>query len=227
MTAVVKELNEFAKSLRKLKSYTKSGLVAELDPDSIHLIETYQEDLLASGIRLSHWALKEGGPPLHGVVHERLLAMYVCAGRGGEAERQLWQMKLSGKQADGDLYDIVLAICASQKESGAVGRLLTRMEVSSSYQRRKTLTWLLRGYVKGGHFREAAETVVRMVDMGLEPEFLDRVAVVQGLSRRIRENGNVEAYLELCRRLSDAGLIGPSLVYLHVKKHKLWIIKVL
>lgn len=227
MTAIVKELNEFAKALRKLKSFTKSGLITELDPDSILLIETYQEDLLASGLCLSRWALEEGGASLHGVVHERLLAMYVCSGRGSEAERQLWQMKLSGKQADGDLYDIVLAICASQKERGAVGRLLTRMEVSSSFQRRKTLTWLLRGYVKGGHFREAAETVVKMVDMGLEPEFLDRVAVVQGLSRRIRENGNVEAYLELCRCLSDAGLIGPSLVYLHVRKHKLWIIKML
>lgn len=227
MTAVVKELNEFAKVLRKLKGFTKSGLIAKLDADNVLLIENYQEDLLTSGVRLSNWVIKEAGPSLHGVVHERLLAMYVCAGRGSEAERQLWQMKLAGKQADGDLYDIVLAICASQEESSSVGRLLTRMDVASSFQRKKTLSWLLRGYVKGGHFKSAAETVIKMLNMGLQPEFLDRVAVLQGLSRRIQQGGNVEAYLTLCKRLSDAGLIGPTLVYLHVKKHKLWIIKML
>ncbi|KAL1565786.1 pentatricopeptide repeat-containing protein, chloroplastic-like protein [Salvia divinorum] len=227
MTAVVKELNEFAKALRKLKGFTKSGLVAELDADNVLLIENYQEDLIASGLRLSNWVIEEGDPSLHGVVHERLLAMYVCAGRGSEAEGQLWQMKLAGKQADGDLYDIVLAICASQKESSSVGRLLTRMDVGSSFQRKKTLSWLLRGYIKGGHFKSAAETVMKMLDMGLHPEFLDRVAVLQGLSRRIQQGGNVDAYLALCKRLSDASLIGPTLLYLHLRKHKLWIIKML
>ncbi|XP_041996352.1 pentatricopeptide repeat-containing protein At2g30100, chloroplastic-like [Salvia splendens] len=227
MASVVKELNEFAKALRKLKGFTKSGLVAELDADNVLLIENYQEDLLATGLRLSNWVIEEGGPSLHGVVHERLLAMYVCAGRGSEAEGQLWQMKLAGKQADVDLYDIVLAICASQKESSSVGRLLSRMDVASSFQRKKTLSWLLRGYIKGGHFKSAAETVIKMLDMGLHPEFLDRVAVLQGLSRRIQQGGNVDAYLALCKRLSDANLIGPTLLYLHLRKHKLWIIKML
>ncbi|KAH6814510.1 pentatricopeptide repeat-containing protein [Perilla frutescens var. frutescens] len=227
MTAVVKELNEFAKALRKLKGFTKSGFIAELDADNVLLIENYQEDLLASGLQLSNWIIEEGSPSLHGVVHERLLAMYICAGRGSEAERQLWQMKLAGKRADGDLYDIVLAICASQKENSSVGRLLTRMDVASSIQRKKTLSWLLRGYIKGGHFKNAAETVIKMLDMGLHPEFLDRVAVLQGLNRRVQQPGNVDTYLALCKRLSDANLIGPTLVYLHVRKHKLWIIKML
>lgn len=227
MTAVVKELNEFAKALRKLKGFTKSGFIAELDADNVLLIEKYQQDLLASGLKLSNWIIEEGSTLLHGVVHERLLAMYICAGRGSEAERQLWQMKLAGKQADGDLYDIVLAICASQKENSSVGRLLTRMDVASSFQRKKTLSWLLRGYIKGGHFKNAAETVIKMLDLGLHPEFLDRVAVLQGLSRRIQQPGNIDDYLTLCKRLSDANLIGPTLVYLHVRKHKLWIIKML
>ncbi|CAL5386377.1 unnamed protein product [Camellia sinensis] len=68
------------------------------------------------------------------MVHERLLAMYICAGRGLEAERQLWGMKLVGKEADGDLYDIVLAICASQKEAGPIAQLMSRMRVASSEQ---------------------------------------------------------------------------------------------
>ncbi|GFP93165.1 pentatricopeptide repeat-containing protein at2g30100 chloroplastic [Phtheirospermum japonicum] len=227
MTAVVKELNEFAKALRKLKGFTKAGLVAELDMENVRLVEKNQQDLLTDGLHLSNWAIEEEGPSLLGVVHERLLAMYICAGRGNEAEKQLWEMKLMGKEANGDLYDIVLAICASQKEISSVGRLLTRMDVASSFHRKKTMSWLLRGYIKGGHFKNAAETIIKMLDLGLCPEFLDRVAVLQGLSRRIQLGGDVDTYLTLCKRLSDANLIGPALVYLHIRKHKLWIIKML
>ncbi|GLT26837.1 hypothetical protein SLA2020_018790 [Shorea laevis] len=227
MTAVVKELNEFSKALRKLKGFARAGLVAELDEESVGLIEKYQSDLLADGVRLSGWATQEGSSSLYGVVHERLLAMYICAGRGLEAERQLWEMKLVGKQADGDLYDIVLAICASQKESNAIARLLTRMEVSSSLRKKKTLSWLLRGYIKGGHINDAAETLIKMLDLGLHPDYLDRVAVMQGLRKRIQQPGNVERYLNLCRSLYDASLIGPCLVYLYIKKYKLWVIKML
>ncbi|KAL2511262.1 Pentatricopeptide repeat-containing protein [Abeliophyllum distichum] len=227
MTAVVKELNELGKALRKLKGFTKSGMIAELDAENVELINKYQENVLDDGVRLSKWVIEEGGSSIYGVVHERLLAMYICAGRGGDAERQLWEMKLVGKEAEGDIYDIVLAICASQKEVSSIARLLTRMEVTSSLRRKRTLSWLLRGYIKGGHFDNAAETVIKMLDLGLYPEFLDRAAVLQGLRRRIQQPGNVDTYLNLCKRLSDANLIGPCLVYLHIKKHKLWIVKML
>ncbi|GAA0169623.1 hypothetical protein LIER_24067 [Lithospermum erythrorhizon] len=227
MTAVVKELNEFAKALRKLKGYTKAGLAAELDAENVELIEKYQQDLLADGILLSNWVIQEGGTSFYGIVHERLLAMYICAGCGVEAERQLWQMKLIGKEADGDLYNIVLAICASQKEVGAVGRLLTRMEVVSALHKKKTLSWLLRGYIKGGHFDNAAETLVKMLDIGLRPDFLDRAAVLLGVRRSIQQPGNIDIYLNLCRKLSDADLIEPCLLYLHIKKYKLWVMRML
>ncbi|KAL2454905.1 Pentatricopeptide repeat-containing protein [Abeliophyllum distichum] len=227
MTAVVKELNELGKALRKLKGFTKSGMIAELDAENVELINKYQENVLDDGVRLSKWVIEEGGSSIYGVVHERLLAMYICAGRGGDAERQLWEMKLVGKEAEGDIYDIVLAICASQKEVSSIARLLTRMEVTSSLRRKRTLSWLLRGYIKGGHFDNAAETVIKMLDLGLYPEFLDRAAVLQGLRRRIQQPGIVDTYLNLCKRLSDANLIGPCLVYLHIKKHKLWIVKML
>lgn len=225
MTAVVKELNEFAKALRKLKGFTKSGLIAELDAENVELIEKYQSDLLADGVCLSNWVIQEGTSPLHGVVYERLLAMYICAGRGLEAERQLWEMKLVGKEADRELYDIVLAICASKKEASAISRLLTGMEVTGSIRRKKTLSWLLRGYIKGSHFDDASETIIKMLDLGLCPEYLDRAAVLQGLRNRIQQTGNVETYLKLCKHLSDANLIGPCLVYLYIKKYKLWILK--
>lgn len=227
MTAIVKELNELSKSLRKLKTFHKSRLISKLDSENVHLIEKYQESLLSQGMLLSQWASEESGPGplLHGVIHERLLAMYICAGRGPQAEEQLWEMKLSGKETDGDLYDVVLAMCASQKETSAVNRLLARVEVSSSVRRKKALSWLLRGYIKGGHFKSAAETVMTMLDLGFRPDFIDRVAVLQGLSRRIQQNGNVSMYLTLCKRLSDEELIGPTLLYLHMSKYRLWVIK--
>ncbi|KAE8712741.1 Pentatricopeptide repeat-containing protein [Hibiscus syriacus] len=198
MTALVKELNGFAKALRKSS---------------------------CRWIRLSNWAIKEGNPSLHGSVHERLLAMYICTGRGLEAERQLWEMKLAGKEASGDLYDIVLAICASQRETSSISRLLSRIEVSSCQRRRKTFSWLLRGYVKGGHIVNAAETVIKMLDLRLSPEHLDGVAVLQELRKRIQRPGNLEAYINLCKRLYDASLIGPCLLYLYIKKYKLWVVK--
>ncbi|CAI9107028.1 OLC1v1006295C1 [Oldenlandia corymbosa var. corymbosa] len=225
MTAVVKELNEVAKALRKLKGFSKAGAVVEMDAENTLLVEKYQADLLEDGVRLSNWVVQDGGPSLNGIVHERLLAMYICSGRGVEAEKQLWEMKFVGKEADKDLYDIVLAICASQKEAGAIERLLTRLEVASALSKKKTLSWLLRGYLKGGHFDDAAETVIKMLDLGFCPDFLDRAAVMQGLRRRIQQSGTIDTYLKLCKRLSDANLIGPCMLYLHLKKHKLWILK--
>ncbi|KAI4305002.1 hypothetical protein L6164_028394 [Bauhinia variegata] len=227
MTAVVKELNEFAKALRKLKGFAMARVIAELDLEDVKLIEKYQSDLIADGVRLSKWVIEEGGPSLHGIVHERLLAMYICVGRGIEADRQLWEMKLVGKEADRDLYDIVLAICASQKEAGAMARLLAKMEVASSFHKKKSLSWLLRGYIKGGHYNDAAETVMKMLELGFCPEHLDRVAVLQGLRKRIHQLGNVETYLKFCKCLSDANLIEPCLVYLYLKRHKLWVVKLL
>eukprot|EP00262_Sarcandra_glabra_P000995 TRINITY_DN11002_c0_g1_i1.p1 TRINITY_DN11002_c0_g1~~TRINITY_DN11002_c0_g1_i1.p1 ORF type:complete len:494 (+),score=76.78 TRINITY_DN11002_c0_g1_i1:236-1717(+) len=227
MTALVKEQNELSKALRKLKGFTKASLMAELDVENIGLIEKYQSDLLMNGVRLSGWAIQEGSPTILGVIHERLLALYTCAGQGVEAERQLWQMKLAGKEPDRELYDIVLAICASQNEVGAVRRLLACIEATSSVPRKKTLTWLLRGYIKGRHFEDASETLMKMLDLGLCPEYLDRTAVLQGLRKSIQQSGNVEPYLKLCKRLSDADLIGPCLVYLYLNSYKLWMVRLL
>ncbi|KAL8141369.1 hypothetical protein V2J09_007390 [Rumex salicifolius] len=227
MTAVVKEFNEFAKALRKLKSFVRTGVVSKLDADNNNLIEEYQSNLLAQGIELSRWAIQEGNATIYGLVHEKLLAMYVCAGRGVEAEQQLWEMKLMGKVVDRYFYDIVLAICASQKESRAISRLLTTLEATSLTCKKKTLSWLLRGYVKGESYVAASDVLTRMLDLGLRPDYLDRVAVLQGLRRTLHEPQNMETYLKLCKRLSDAELVGPCLVYMYVKKYKLWVVKML
>ncbi|XP_021716295.1 pentatricopeptide repeat-containing protein At2g30100, chloroplastic-like [Chenopodium quinoa] len=227
MTAVVKESNEVAKALRKLKGFSRAGLVAELDEENIRLVEKHQSDLLDEGILLSSWLIKEGNTSVLSSVHEKLLAMYICAGRGLDAEKQLWEMKLLGKEVERYFYDIVLAICASQREDGAVSRLLTTLEATSSSSKKKTLTWLLRGYIKGGNYVDAAETLARMLDSGLHPDLLDRIAVLQGLRKKMHQPGTAEIYLRLCKRLSDADLIGPCLVYMYIKKYKLWIVKMI
>ncbi|KAF8053446.1 hypothetical protein N665_1414s0003 [Sinapis alba] len=229
MTAIVKELNSLGKTLRELKRYTRADLVAEIDDHDRLLIEKYQSELISQGLELAAWAFQENQEKesIVGAVHERLLAMYICAGRGPEAEKQLWEMKFAGREPETDLHDIVMAICASQKEMNAVSRLLTRVEFMGSERKKKTLSWLLRGYVKGGHFEEASETLVSMIDSGLCPEYIDRVAVIQGMTRKIQRPRDVEAYMGLCKKLFDAGLVGPCLVYMYMEKYKMWIVKMM
>uniref|UniRef100_A0A1J3ER86 Pentatricopeptide repeat-containing protein, chloroplastic n=1 Tax=Noccaea caerulescens TaxID=107243 RepID=A0A1J3ER86_NOCCA len=229
MTAIVKELNSLGKTLRELKRFTRAGFVTEIDDHDRLLIEKYQSELISRGVELAAWAIQEGqqNGSIVGAVHERLLAMYICAGRGPEAEKQLWKMKLAGREPEADLHDIVMAICASQREVSAVSRFLTRVEFMGDKRKKKSLSWLLRGYVKGGHFEEAAETLTTMIDSGLYPEYMDRVAVMQGMTRRIQRPRDVEAYMGLCKKMFDAGLVGPCLVYMYMDKYKLWIVKMM
>jgi len=222
LTALVKEQKEFSKALRRLNSSVKDGSISKLDAESMHSIEKYQSDLLSDGVLLSNWAVQEGSSEVLGLVHERLLSLYTCAGCGLEAEHQLWEMKLLGREPDTQLYDVVLAICASQGEAAAVRRLLAGVESTSAGRRKKSMSWLLRGYVKGGFILDASETLIQMLDMGLFPDYLDRAAVLTALRRNIQESGSLESYLKLCKRLSETDLIGPCIVYLYVRKFKLW-----
>ncbi|CAL4892962.1 unnamed protein product [Urochloa decumbens] len=227
LTALVKEQKEFSKALRKLNSLVKDGSISKLDAESMHSIEKYQSELLSDGVLLSNWAVEEGSSEVLGLVHERLLSLYTCAGCGLEAEHQLWEMKLLGREPDTQLYDVVLAICASQGEAAAVRRLLAGVESTSAGRRKKSMSWLLRGYVKGGFILDASETLMQMLDMGLFPDYLDRAAVLTALRRNIQESGSLESYMKLCKRLSETDLIGPCIVYLYVRKFKLWMMHML
>lgn len=227
LTSLVKEQKEFSKALRKLNFSVKDGSVSELDTESMHSIEKYQSELLRDGVLLSKWAVQEGSSEVLGLVHERLLSMYTCAGCGLEAERELWEMKLVGRPPDTQLYDVVLAICASQGEGAAVRRLLAGIESTSAGRRKKSMSWLLRGYVKGGFYLDASETLMRMLDLGLCPEYLDRAAVLTALQRNIQQSGNLESYMKLCKRLSETDMIGPCVIYLYVRKFKLWMMHML
>ena len=69
----------------------KDGSISKLDAESMHNIEKCQTDLLSDGVLLSNWAVQEGSSEVLGLVHERLLSLYTCAGCGLEAEHQLWE----------------------------------------------------------------------------------------------------------------------------------------
>lgn len=222
LTALVKEQKEFSKALRRLNASVKDGSISKLDAESMHSIKKYQSGLLSDGVLLSNWVVQEGSSEVLGLVRERLLSLYTCAGCGLEAEHQLWEMKLLGREPDTQLYDVVLAICASQGEAAAVRRLLAGVESTSAGRRKKSMSWLLRGYVKGGFILDASETLIQMLDIGLLPDYLDRAAVLTALRRNIQESGSLESYLKLCKRLSETDLIGPCIVYLYVRKFKLW-----
>ncbi|XP_078435634.1 pentatricopeptide (PPR) repeat-containing protein [Wolffia australiana] len=226
LTALVKEQKEFSKSLRRLRGFIKAGTMAELDDESRCHIEQYQADLLRQGASLSSWAIEEGGPDVSAVVHERLLILYTCASNGRQAEEQLWQMRLAGRQPDAELCNIILALCAAQNEESAVRRLLAGAEAAAAGPRKRTLLWLLRGYLKGGYYIKAAETLLDMVNAGMSPGYVDCAGVLQGLRMAMQDSASVDRYLKLCKRLSDVGLIGPCIVYLRVGgKYKLWIMK--
>jgi pentatricopeptide repeat protein len=227
LTALVKDQKEFSKALRKLNASVKDGSISNLDDKSMKGIEKYQSELLSDGVLLSNWAVQEGSGDVLGLVHERLLSLYTCAGCGLKAEHQLWEMKLLGREPDTQLYDVVLAICASQGEAAAVRRLLAGVESSSARRRKTSMSWLLRGYVKGGFYLDASETLMQMLDMGIFPDYLDRAAVLTALRRNIQESSSLESYMKLCKRLSETDLIGPCIVYLYVRKFKLWMMHML
>ena len=118
------------------------------------------------------------------------------------------------------LKEKLLLSVACLKESSQ--QVFERVESTSAGRRKKSMSWLLRGYVKGGFILDASETLIQMLDMGLFPDYLDRAAVLTALRRNIQESGNLESYLKLCKRLSETDLIGPCIVYLYVRKFKLW-----
>lgn len=228
LTSLVKEQKELSKALRKLKGSMKASKIAKLDSESIGYINNYQSELIRYAVCLSEWAIEEGNSKIASVVYERLLAVYACAGFGLEAEQQIWQMKLLGKEPARELYDAVLATCASQNEVSAVHRLLAGIDTRNDAEhRKKSLSWLLRGYLKGGYYLDASETLVKMLDLGLHPEYIDRAAVLDGLRKLIQVSGNIEPYIKLCKCLYDGDLIGPCLVYMYIKRYKLWVVNML
>jgi len=48
---------------------------------------------------------------------------------------------------------------------------------------------------------------MKMLELGFYPEYLDRVAIMQGLRKRIQQYENLDICIKLCKSLSEANLI--------------------
>lgn len=215
---LVMEQIQFTRAVHELKAFRNKGEVAELETGDVELLDVYQRNLHEKGEQIVKWAIEENAPEFMGVIHEKLVAMYTVAVRGFEAEHHLWLMKLAGREPSIETYDRVLVVCAVEKKLLAVGRLMAAMEAVGKPPSRKTFSWLVHGYVKGGHFEEAAKTLIKMLDKGLYPEKMEITMVLKGLQKNLQKTGHPELYLNICKRLSDAGLIEPCLIYLYLDK---------
>lgn len=216
IVAVVMEQNRFTRAVHKLKSFQRKGKLAELEAWEMEAIDNYQRDLHKDGEQIAKWAMEENGAEFMGQIHAELLAMYTVALRSAEAEHHLRQMKLAGTEPASEMYDTVLAICAVEKNLPAVARLMAAMEAAGKTPSKKTFSWLVRGYVKGGHLEEAAKALMNMIEKGLHPDKLEMTVVLKGLQKNLSNSGYADLYLKICKSLSDAGLIEPCLIYLYI-----------
>lgn len=69
----------------------------------MHSIEKCQLDLLSDGVLLSNWVVQAGIDEVLGLERERLMLLYACAGCALEAEHQLLEMKVLGREPDTQL----------------------------------------------------------------------------------------------------------------------------
>ncbi|GLJ37496.1 hypothetical protein SUGI_0761730 [Cryptomeria japonica] len=213
LMAVVMEQNQFTRALHELEVFQRKGKVGELEKGEIEAFDSYQRDLHKEGEQIAKWAIEENMPEIMGQIHERLAAMYMVAVRSAKAEHHLWQMKLAGREPTIEMYDAVLAVCAVEKNLQAVGRIMAGMEVAGKIPGKKTFSWLVRGYVKGGHFEEAAKALMDMIKKGLHPANLETMVVLKGLQKNHLQNGYTEPYLNLCKSLYTADCKGAQDIF--------------
>lgn len=88
---------------------------------------------------------------------------------------------------------------------------------------KKTFTVLIGGFLKGGHFQQAAETLDQMMTRGFRPDPHVMLAVL----RTLQKENLVIQYLHLCKTLAQAGMIEPCLLYFYVDALNLCIIRLL
>lgn len=147
----------------------------------------------------------------------------LLTGKGLEAERSMWQMKLAGREPSIEVYNTIIGICGYSNQKVAGLRIINRMGISNLSASKKTYTCLIGGLVKGGHFANAAEALQLMLDARLVPD----EKVIQAVLRGLQKSQIINKYLELCKRLVNEGLIENCLLYLYLDSYSLCIIRML
>lgn len=98
-----------------------------------------------------------------------------------------------------------------------------RMEDLGPMPVKKTYTVLIGGFLKGGNYQEASETLQQMLKRGLRPDPHVMLAVLRSLQKA----DLVTQYLHLCKTLAQVGLIEPCLLFFYIDALNLCIIRVL
>jgi len=223
LLATIKEQEQFTRVQRDLRSYVRSGTIQELGTDDIQAFNKYEEDLHHGAEEFARWALEEDVPEAMPAIYERLVAMYCIAGKGLEAERALWQLKLTGIQPPIEMYNTIVGICGFGKHQEAAFRILRRMEDFGPMPVKKTYAVLIGGFLKGGNYQEASAAVHQMLDRGLRPDPHVMLAVLRSLQKA----DLVTHYLHLCNTLAQVGMIEPCLLYFYIDELNLCIIRLL
>ncbi|KAG6544240.1 hypothetical protein Mapa_014343 [Marchantia paleacea] len=221
LVAAVVEQEQLTTTQRQIRDYERRGVIFKLDHKDWEQLEMYENNLHGEAEQMAKWAVDEEIPEALPSVHERLLAMYCIAGKALEAEKALWGMKLAGKEPPMEMYNTILGICGYRNQTEAVVRILRRMEVSGKLPVKKTYSVLMGGYIKGGHCDSAAEIMHLMLEKNIHPDPNVMLAVLRALQKAEL----VGSYLKLCKRLAEAGLIEPVILYFYVDPYNLCIIR--
>lgn len=220
LLAALSEQHQLTRILRELGSLQERGKVGELDATSKSSIEAYERGLHEEAERIAGWALELQGSDSVAPIHEKLLAMYCVAGRGLEAERMLWRMKLAGRNLSAKLYNTVVGICAYSNLYHAGRRVIDTMKADGVMPGKTTYSALFGGFVNGGHAEQAIHAFIEMLDRGFRPDREDVLAVM----RQIPKTTNLSLVFKLGERLAQSALVDPFFVYLHIDRLKLSIL---
>lgn len=117
---------QFTKVQRQLRTYVSQGTLQELETRELEAFKTYEDNLHRDAEEIARWAEEEEVPDIMAGIYERLLAMYCIAGKGLDAERALWQMKISGREPPIEMYNTIVGICGFGKHWEAAFRILRR-----------------------------------------------------------------------------------------------------
>ncbi|EFJ10204.1 hypothetical protein SELMODRAFT_427387 [Selaginella moellendorffii] len=222
MLAAVHEQEQLSFAVHQLRKYQKKGVISIEGSDKS--IRTYEASLHRQAEQFTQWAAEDEQPQeLMPTIYERLLAMYCLAGKGLDAERSLWKLKLAGRSPAPSMFNTILGICAFNNRAEDAYRIFGKMEASGREATKLTFSVLIGGFIKGGNPAEAASAMSKMLERGLRPEVPEMLVVL----RSLRSADMVPLYMKLAKTLSDEGLMEPRIMYFYIDSIKLCIIRLL
>ncbi|MCO5586791.1 hypothetical protein L7F22_040733 [Adiantum nelumboides] len=182
LLAAIAEQQQLTRTLRDLRAYQQRGMVGALEDSDKDSIRGYEKSLHAQAEQIASWALNEHPGKGASKIYQKLLAMYCVAGRGLEAMRALWGLKLTGKIVHAKFYNVVLGICAYGNHQHATRLILNTMKEEGPVPDKASYTALFGGFANGGHADEAILAILEMLEQGFLPDRSTTIIAMKQLS---------------------------------------------